>query len=196
MPRPTKQQIDDEILDAAATLFARHGFKETSVQRIADAVGYSKTGLLHRFPTKEALQEAVVERCVRQIREVAALAADLPPGAERDRSVITGVARLAVGQPGAVALLLSCLLAEGESEVGAALRVIGDEVAAAFGDEPFSGTTFGAGPVADPRRAIRVVGALGALAVAGVALRDCFTPDSVNTLVDVAYDALGHPPTH
>jgi AcrR family transcriptional regulator len=196
MPRPTKQQIDDEILDAAASLFARHGFKETSVQRIADAVGYSKTGLLHRFPTKEALQEAVIERCVRQIREVAALAAPLPPGPERDRSVIGGMARLALGQPGAVALMLSCLLAEQDSDFGAALRVIGDEVAAAFGDEPFTAAAFDGGTLADPRRAIRVTGALGALAVASVALRDCFTPDALSTLVDVAYDALGHSSTH
>ena len=41
-----------------------------------------------------------------------------------------------------------------------------------------------------------LVGALGALAVASVALRDCFTPEALDTLVDVAYDALGHPPTH
>ncbi|KUL22977.1 TetR/AcrR family transcriptional regulator [Actinoplanes awajinensis] len=205
MPRPTKQQIDDEILDAAASLFARHGFRETSVQRIADAVGYSKTGLLHRFPTKEALQEAVVGRCVGQIREIASLAAPLPPGPERDRSVIGGMAQLALGQPGVVALMLSCLLAAPESEFGAALHVIGEEVAAAFGDQPFATETgefaltpvvLGGQPLADPRRAIRVTGALGALAVASVAMRDCFTPDAVTTLVDVAYDALGHPPTH
>ncbi|GAA2856210.1 hypothetical protein Acy02nite_08180 [Actinoplanes cyaneus] len=197
MPRPTKQQIDDEILDAAAGLFARHGFKETSVQRIADAVGYSKTGLLHRFPTKEALQESVIERCVRQIREVAALAAPLPPGPERDRTVISGVAQLALGQPGAVALLLSCLLADRESEFGAALEMIGEEVAAAFGDQPFTGAALGTpGSLSDSVRSVRVVGALGALAVASVALRDCFTPDALTTLVDVAYDALGHPPIH
>ncbi|GIF14393.1 TetR/AcrR family transcriptional regulator [Actinoplanes teichomyceticus] len=186
MPRPTKQQIDDEILDAAAHLFARHGFKETSVQRIADAVGYSKTGLLHRFPTKEALQEAVVERCVGQLREIATTVVTLPAGPDRDRSVISGIARLALGQPGVVALLLSCLLAEPESDFGAALEMIGGEVAAAFGDEPF----------VDPRRAIRVTGALGALAVASVAMRDCITADAVTTLVDVAYDALGHSSTH
>jgi AcrR family transcriptional regulator len=197
MPRPTKQQIDDEILDAAASLFARHGFKETSVQRIADAVGYSKTGLLHRFPTKESLQAAVVDRCVEQIREVAAIAGPLPPGPARDRSVISGMAHLALGQPGVVALMLSCLLAEPESEFGEALRVIGDEVAAAFGDHPFAGAVLlGDQPLVDPRRAIRVTGALGALAVASVALRDFFTPDAITTLVDVAYDALGHPPTH
>ena len=184
MPRPTKQQIDDEILDAAASLFARHGFKETSVQRIADAVGYSKTGLLHRFPTKEALQEAVIGRCVGQIRDVAAGAAALPYGPSRDRAVISAFAQLALGQPGVVALLLSTLLSEPESEIGVALQAIGEAVAEAFGDRD--------GLHADPRRAVRVTGALGALAVAGVALRDHLTPDAITCLIDVGYDALGH----
>ena len=181
MPRPSKQQIDDEILDAAANLFARHGFRETSVQRIADTVGYSKTGLLHRFPTKEALQEAVVARCVGQIRDTAAGVSGLPTGPERDHAVITAFAHLAIGQPGVVALLLSSLLSEPESEMGGALHALGDAVAAAFGDEF----------LCDPVRALRVTGALGALAVASVALRDHLTPD-VAALIEVGYDALGH----
>src|ERR1700748_3893699 len=103
MPRPPKQQIGDANLETAAALFARHGFKETSIQRVADAVGYSKTGLLHRFPTKEALQAAVVERALTDMRAIAAGAAALPVGPVRDRVVITGVARLALARPGAVA---------------------------------------------------------------------------------------------
>src|SRR5262245_12539955 len=109
MPRPTREQIEDEILETAATLFARHGFRETSVQRIADAVGYSKTGLLHRYPSKEALQQAVIDRAVAEMRAIAADAATLPTGPERDRVVVTGIARLALDRPGAVALLLSGL---------------------------------------------------------------------------------------
>ncbi|MEV6342561.1 helix-turn-helix domain-containing protein [Actinoplanes sp. NPDC051851] len=182
MPRPTRQQIDDEILDAAATLFARHGFKETSVQRIADAVGYSKTGLLHRFPTKEALQSAVIDRCVTGLREVAALVEGQPVGPARDRTVISGLARMAIGQPGVVALLLASLLSEPESEIGSAFHVIGEAVGEAFGD----------GFQCEGARTVRITGALGALAVASVALRDHLTPDAVGALVDVSYDALGH----
>ncbi|GLX99942.1 MULTISPECIES: TetR/AcrR family transcriptional regulator [Actinoplanes] len=183
MPRPTKQQIDDEILDAAASLFARHGFKETSVQRIADSVGYSKTGLLHRFPSKEALQEAVVARCATQLRDTASGVAGLTPGPERDRAVVTAVAELALAQPGVVALVLSSLLSKPESEVGAALEKIGEAIAAAFGDEF----------LCDHIRAIRVTGALGAIAVASVALRDQISPGALAALIEVGYDALGHP---
>ncbi|BBH68124.1 hypothetical protein ACTI_48090 [Actinoplanes sp. OR16] len=180
MPRPTKQQIDDEILDTAAGLFARHGFKETSVQRIADTVGYSKTGLLHRFPTKEALQTAVIDRCVEQIRDTATGVSDLPVGPERDRAVITAIAELALDQPGAVALLLSSLLSEGESK--RALEVVGEAISEAFGD------AF----LCDETRALRVAGALGALAVGSVALRDQMTPALTAVLAEVGYDALGH----
>jgi AcrR family transcriptional regulator len=182
MPRPTKQQIDDEILEAAATLFARHGFKETSIQRIADAVGYSKTGLLHRYPTKEALQQAVLDRVLQDIRAVADQVADLPPGPARDRAVITGVARLAAEGPGTVALLLSGLAGTEENELGAAMECIGEPVFEAFAVDP----------EADPVRAVRVVGALGALAVAGVALREKPLAATLDDLIDVSYDALGH----
>ncbi|WP_250002829.1 TetR/AcrR family transcriptional regulator [Actinoplanes sp. M2I2] len=182
MPRPTKQQIDDEILEAAATLFARHGFKETSIQRIADAVGYSKTGLLHRYPTKESLQQAVIDRVRRDIREIADEVSALAPGPVRDRAVITSVARLAADGPGTVALLLTGLANSLDSEFGAAMESIGEPVFEAFAVDP----------EADPVRAIRVVGALGALAVAGVALREKPLGADIGDLIDVSYDALGH----
>lgn len=37
-----------------------HGYARTSVQQLADAVGYSKAGLLHRFGSKQALQAGAV----------------------------------------------------------------------------------------------------------------------------------------
>src|SRR3954471_10318821 len=183
MPRPTREQIDDEILEGAATLFARHGFKETSVQRIADAVGYSKTGLLHRYPSKEALQAAVLDRCVADVRSIGAGVADLAPGPDRDRAVIAGVARLALRRPGSVALLLSGLLGTPDSEIAVGLHAIGEAVFAAFATDPG----------ADPARMLRVTGALGALAVARIALGDHLTADGLDDLVEVSFDALGHP---
>jgi AcrR family transcriptional regulator len=180
MPRPTKQQIEDEILETAATLFARHGFKETSIQRVADAVGYSKTGLLHRFPTKEALQAAVVDRALSDMRAIAAEAEGLPVGPGRDRVVITGVARLALARPGAVALLLSGLMSAPDSDM---LQQVGDVVFAAFGVDDQCVAEV------DLPRLLRIVGALGALAVTAVALPDKAHLDS---LVEVSYDALGH----
>jgi len=180
MPRPTKQQIEDEILETAAALFARHGFKETSIQRVADAVGYSKTGLLHRFPTKEALQEAVVDRALADMRAIAAEAGVLPVGPERDRVVVGGVARLALARPGAVALLLSSLMSAPDSDM---LQQVGGLVFAAFGLDHECVTDV------ELPRMLRIVGALGALAVAAVSMHDKVHLDA---LVEVSYDALGH----
>jgi AcrR family transcriptional regulator len=187
MPRPTREQIEDEILETAATLFARHGFKETSIQRVADAVGYSKTGLLHRFPSKEALQRAVIDRAVGEVRAIAAAAAELPPGRARDRVVIIGVGRLALDRPGAVALVLSGLMNAPDSEFATVLDDIGRLVFGAFGvDDPDCAAT------ADPMRILRITGALGALAVTSVALHDKPYPAALDDIVTVSCDALGH----
>ena len=67
MLRPTKAEIDAEIIDRAAGLFARHGFAHTSLQQIAEAVKYRKAGLLHHYPSKQAIYEAAIrtgrEKC-------------------------------------------------------------------------------------------------------------------------------------
>ena len=60
VPTPFRQQVDAGILDRAAGLFAQRGFAKTSLQDVADAVGLSKAGLLHHFPSKDALREGVL----------------------------------------------------------------------------------------------------------------------------------------
>jgi AcrR family transcriptional regulator len=189
MSRLTKQQIDDEIVEQASALFARHGFRDTSVQSIADAAGYSKTGLLHRFPSKEALWAAVVERCVGMCRQIAGDVAGLPVGPDRDRVVLTGLVDLTLSHPGIVALLLSVFSTIDKVEDTPLLLGIGESVIGAFGDGPL--TPEPPSPADLPRR-VRVVGALGALAVAGIALRDVPAEDVREHLIAAAFDALGH----
>ena len=199
MPRQTRQELDDEILEIAATLFARHGFRRTSVQSIADAVGYSKAGLLHRYPSKEALQDAVIERCLQLMQQAADGVCGLAPGPDRDLVAISAFARLAVAHPGAVALLLSLLSGLEPSEYPARMHSIGQVALATFGVVisivPEAGTAANvatADPATDPQRVTRVVGALGGLAVARLSLRGDSSPDLTARLVAVAYDALGH----
>ena len=188
MPRPTRQQIDDEIIDTAAMLFARHGFQETSLQRIADAVGYSKGGLLRHYPSKEALEESVVGRCLAELKEVALAASAHTPGPERDRATLTGLAHMALRRPGFIALLLSTLLRDPADPESAALHPIREIVADAFAIQPGLDSRHGI----DLDRAVRVAGAAGALAVARTALSDHLSADAVDHLINVSYDALGH----
>jgi AcrR family transcriptional regulator len=49
-----------EILTAAFEVFSTSGYRAGSIQDIADKIGLTKTGLLHHFPSKEALLEAVL----------------------------------------------------------------------------------------------------------------------------------------
>lgn len=49
-----------EILTAAFEVFSTSGYRAGSLKDVADKVGLSQAGLLHHFPSKEALLEAVL----------------------------------------------------------------------------------------------------------------------------------------
>lgn len=49
------------LLRAAAELFANRGFRNTSLQDVADAIGMTKGAVYFYFPNKESLAHAVVE---------------------------------------------------------------------------------------------------------------------------------------
>ncbi|MGG6382222.1 TetR/AcrR family transcriptional regulator [Paenarthrobacter sp. NEAU-H11] len=49
-----------EILTAAFEVFAASGYRAGSLKDVADKVGLTQAGLLHHFPSKEALLEAVL----------------------------------------------------------------------------------------------------------------------------------------
>lgn len=191
MPRLTKEQIDEEILEAAAALFARHGVEQTSVQRIADAVGYSKTGLLHRFPTKEALEEATITHTLAAVEAIATDVGALPPGLERDRAVLNLLLDACGDHPGLVAFMLTGIT-QGSVPVER-LDAVGAGIFASFGLEPP-----GAGPVTDPavlRSCVRVTSAVCGLVMTSLAFTDVETETLRTDLVETALAALGHATT-
>src|SRR6185369_3387800 len=49
------------IVRTAAALLSSHGYTSTSIREVAAAVGLSKPGLYHYFPTKEAILEEIAE---------------------------------------------------------------------------------------------------------------------------------------
>lgn len=191
MTRALRQQADDGILDRAAALFARRGFAKTSVQEIADAVGLSKAGLLHHFPSKEALHTAVTAQAEGLADQVLAAGARSAPGPERDRATVEVLVDIAFAHPGLVALLLSsvdedpgpyCASPAGD----AALRAFGLTTSGVPGQAP-------AETAADPVRTVRVLGALGALAVLSLSATELGTTTTWRPLVvATCLDALGH----
>lgn len=59
----------EQILDAAATLFARHGYQELDIQTLADRLGFAKGTVYRYFPSKERLFLAAVDRGTDRMRE-------------------------------------------------------------------------------------------------------------------------------
>lgn len=66
MARPAAQGVapGDAIVRSAAALFRERGYASASLRDVAAAVGLSKAGLYHHFPSKEKILEAVYERAV------------------------------------------------------------------------------------------------------------------------------------
>ncbi|GAA4836304.1 TetR/AcrR family transcriptional regulator [Luteimicrobium xylanilyticum] len=69
-PRPTRSRAGGyakgrarrlQIIDAATELYAEQGYRGTSLRDVAARAGLSHPGLLHHFPTMEALLLAVLE---------------------------------------------------------------------------------------------------------------------------------------
>lgn len=60
--RRRPQHSDDKLLDAATTVFSRHGYAATTVDAIAEACGATKPTLYARFGSKADLYRAAVTR--------------------------------------------------------------------------------------------------------------------------------------
>jgi AcrR family transcriptional regulator len=180
--RPFRQQIDEGIVDRAAALFARRGFEQTSVQAIADAVGLSKAGLLHHFPSKDALREAVRAQVRGLGQQALDQVAGMPLGPGRDHRAVEVLVDVALAHPGLVALLLAPATQPGsdvcDPELGAAPAM------AAFGVDP---------ETTEPERLVRVVGALAALAVLALGAHQAGQTAAWRShVIDTSFDALGH----
>ncbi|MET4165541.1 MULTISPECIES: TetR/AcrR family transcriptional regulator [Gordonia] len=58
------QTAREEILDAAAELFTRHGYTGTSTRMIAEAVGIRQASMYHYFATKDDILATLLETTV------------------------------------------------------------------------------------------------------------------------------------
>jgi AcrR family transcriptional regulator len=61
-PRRLPGPAAEDILAAAARLFAEKGFGSTSTREIAAAAGLRQPSLFHYFPSKEAMLQAILDR--------------------------------------------------------------------------------------------------------------------------------------
>lgn len=66
---PSDPSPRERIVASALRTFAERGFSASSVQEVAERAGMSKQALLHHFPSKGALREAVYAHLAARLRE-------------------------------------------------------------------------------------------------------------------------------
>ena len=184
--RPSKEQIDSEILDVTAGLIARRGIKDTAVQAVADAAGYSKTGILNRFPSKDMLVDAAIRQCT-ELAGAAHAKVDAVRGdiAARDAATLAALTDLALERRGWIELVLASVPPFRDDDLIERLSEMGAIVSDMFGT--------GSGADVSLERMAHVTGALGALAVLALTYKNESTPDVARPLIlATCWGALGY----
>ena len=183
--RPSSEAIDHQILDITAGLLARRGVKDTSVQAVADETGYSKSGLLRRFPSKEALVLAAFDQAAETTRNVIGAVAELPYGQHRDAAALAALAELLFSRPGYAHLLIAAVTSSPGDGLHEQVEPMGRALYAMFTPEPDLR--------ADLERATRITGVIGALSVVSLTYERGLTADeAVRLVLETTWNALGH----
>ena len=93
LPRKQRefQQREQLILDTAQAMLHRQGYAQLTMERIAEAVEYSKGTIYNHFSSKEDLVCSLCCRCVRNLIDLFQRAYDYP-GTTRQRFAAIGIA--------------------------------------------------------------------------------------------------------
>lgn len=151
MPRRTTTETTEAILDNAAGLLASLGPRDLSVQAVADATSLAKSSILYHFGSRQGLLDAAVQQCVREAVGLTEVTGD-------DRARLRALAELSLDRPGWIRLVIAGVTNLHGTEVAAGLRPAIEALYGLFGVDIEN-------PLADPDRAMRVTGTLGALAI-------------------------------
>ena len=102
---PGAADTRQRLIDVAVDLFTRHSFAGTSLQMIADEMGFTKAAIYYHFRTREELLGAVVEPIFDQLSDIIT-AAETQRGANaRADYMLRGYAELAVANRALVSVL-------------------------------------------------------------------------------------------
>jgi AcrR family transcriptional regulator len=115
----------ERVLDAATEAFAASG-PDVSIDEIAHAAGVGHGTVFRRFPTKDDLIYAVIERHVAQMRETAEEALRSNDPGEAFFDFVRSVAELVMSTPG----LHRCVVHCGEKPGAAELEELGRKIVA------------------------------------------------------------------
>jgi AcrR family transcriptional regulator len=93
------------LIDVAIELFTRHSFAGTSLQMIADELGFTKAAIYYHFRTREQLLAAVLEPMLDELLAIVHEAETRRSAHTRAEYMLSGYAGLAVRNRGLVAVL-------------------------------------------------------------------------------------------
>jgi AcrR family transcriptional regulator len=104
---PRCERRREEILEAAAKVFAEHGYADGDTQVLADTLRVGKGTLYRYFPSKEALFLAAVDRLMRQlVQHVEAAATPVADPLERVAVAVRAFLGFCAERPEFVELLM------------------------------------------------------------------------------------------
>jgi AcrR family transcriptional regulator len=97
MPRPSQKA---EILAAALSCFAEHGYDGTRVRHIAERAGVAESALYRHYPSKEVLAQELFQQFIdRYARFLATVAASDRPPLDKLRGIVQMVLQTYRAQP-------------------------------------------------------------------------------------------------
>lgn len=101
-----RQLMENQMLERAAELFARRGFKGTTLQDIAESMNISRPALYHYFSSKEELLAELVKGLTQEtadnLHQIAM--SDMPPAKKLTQAISSTATRVA-GHPARFRLL-------------------------------------------------------------------------------------------
>lgn len=96
----------ERILEEAMTAFGTRGYEATSLDDLAGELGIRKQTILYWFPSKDALLEAVVDRCADEVTRRLVRGLDgAPDGFSRVDAMVRAMFRLAARHPAMLGVL-------------------------------------------------------------------------------------------
>lgn len=96
----------ERILEEAMTAFGTRGYEATSLDDLAGEIGIRKQTILYWFPSKDALLEAVVDRCADEVTDRLVRGLDgASDGFSRVDAMVRAMFRLAARHPAILGVL-------------------------------------------------------------------------------------------
>jgi AcrR family transcriptional regulator len=120
--RKTAEERREEILDAALTEFARHGYEGASTDTIARAAGISQPYLFRLFRTKKELFIAAEERCFADTYETFRQVSEGLSGDEALAAISNAYKQIITEDPNRLRGQMQAYAASEDPEIGESVR--------------------------------------------------------------------------